>query len=331
LPVRRDPARGATPSGGSLSHLASYVALQRTGELDRRADVLEALLRRCTACPRRCLVDRSRDHGECGVGAAALVASWGPHFGEEPPISGRRGSGTVFLSGCNLRCRFCQNADISRATVDAGTGRTLDAAALADVMLQLQAEGCHNLNWVSPTHQVVALVRALAVAAARGLRIPVVYNTNAYDSLAVLRRLDGVVDVWMPDLKYADADVAQDLSGVPDYPVRARAAITEMFRQVGGRWWVDGDGVLRRGLLVRILVPPGGLAGEDESLRWLAETLSPDVAVSLMAQYRPAHLAGSPGSPPALARRLEPAEYRRALAALERTNRSPDTFVQPLL
>jgi len=306
----------------------SYLELHRGGELRHRAERLSSMLSSCTACPRRCQVDRGASVGECGTPVQARVASWGPHFGEEPPLTGSRGSGTVFLSSCNLRCRFCQNADISQPA-GAGTGEELTAGELAAVMLELQARGCHNINWVSPTHQVAALVEALDIAAERGLDVPVVYNSNAYESPTVLRLLDGVVDVYLPDLKYADADVALRLSGVEDYAAHARAAITEMFRQVGSAWETDAQGVLRRGLLVRLLVLPGGLAGEEDSLRWLAAELSPEVAVSLMSQYRPTHRAADPDLPEALARRLSAREYRRALEVLREVNCSENSYVQP--
>jgi putative pyruvate formate lyase activating enzyme len=266
----------------------SYVAMARSGTLAERADRLEQLLSDCTLCPRECRVDRHSELGTCSTGAAPVVASHNPHFGEEPPISGRRGSGTVFLANCNLSCVFCQNHDISQRPRDfaarAGTGHDL-----ARMFLDLRQYGCHNINWVSPTHQVPQLVRALDDAAAEGLDIPIVYNTNGYDSVEVLQLLDGVVDIYMPDLKYADAATGERLSGVPDYPQRARAALAEMHRQVGDTWQLGRDGELQRGLLVRLLVLPDGLAGIDDNLRWIARNLSPRVTISLLAQYRPAN------------------------------------------
>lgn len=201
-------------------------------------------------------------------------------------------------------------------------------AALADVMLELQEAGCHNINWVSPTHQVPQLVRALLLAAEAGLNIPIVYNTNAYDSLEVLQLLDGIVDIYMPDLKYADPLAAQSFSRIKDYPQRARAAIGEMYRQVGETWVTDEKGILRRGLLVRILVLPGDSAGVEQSLTWLSENCSPKVAVSLMSQYRPCHWAAR-GRYPTLARPITLEEYKRALAALAQYNLSDNTYVQP--
>jgi putative pyruvate formate lyase activating enzyme len=314
----------------TIGPVASYRALLAGGELERRAVALDRLLDSCELCPRRCGADRRKALGSCATGADPVVASWGAHFGEEPPISGTRGSGTIFLANCNLRCVFCQNHDISQRP-KAFLGAASTTEELAEIMLELEAAGCHNLNWVSPTHQVPQLVRALLLAARRGLRIPVVYNSNAYDSVAVLALLEGVVDVYLPDLKYADEADARECSRVPDYPRIARAALAEMFRQVGQHWECDGEGVLRQGLLVRLLALPRGVAGVEESLRWLAEALSPQVAVSLMSQYRPAHRAALPGRYPRLARRLTPSEYLAGIEALRRWNTSENTLVQPYL
>ncbi|MGQ9496075.1 MAG: radical SAM protein [Thermoanaerobaculaceae bacterium] len=306
---------------------ASYRRLCASGELSRRAEKLAQMLSPCVLCPRNCRVDRFQELGKCGTSHLLHVASWHPHFGEEPPISGVRGSGTVFLANCNMRCVFCQNWDISQ---DPKTYlcRTMTPEALAEAMLQLQEQGCENINWVSPTHQVPQLVKALALAAEAGLHIPIVYNTNAYDSVEVLKLLDGIVDIYMPDLKYADPLPGESFSLVKDYPQRARAAIEEMYRQVGDTWLTDERGVLRRGLLVRILVLPQDLAGVEQSLAWLSQSCSPKVAVSLMSQYRPCHWAAR-GRYPELARPITLEEYRQALAALAQYNRSENTYVQP--
>jgi len=295
----------------------SYVRLARSGELVARARSLAGMLTDCTVCPRDCRVDRRIELGDCATGADAVVASWGPHHGEERPISARRGSGTVFLANCNLDCAFCQNWDVSQRPRDP-RHRRMTAEELAAVFLELQDAGCHNLNWVSPTHQVPQLVTALEVAADRGLSIPVVYNSNGYDSVEVLRELDGVVDVWMPDLKYSDASIGRRLSGVPDYPHRARAALAEMYRQVGDGWRLGPSGELLRGMLVRILVLPEDRAGVGDSLDWIARELSPEVAVSLLAQYRPEHRVRLGGFPE-IARPLAAAEWRSAVGALRRT------------
>jgi len=277
---------------------------------------LDALLSDCTVCPHECRVDRRTELGTCSTGAEAVVASWNPHHGEEPVISCHRGSGTVFLANCNLRCAFCQNHDISQQPRDFA-GREISAEELAAVFIGLQDQGCHNLNWVSPSHQVPQLVRALEVAARRGLEIPIVFNSNGYDSLEVLRLLDGVVDIWMPDLKYADPDAGCRLSGIEDYPQRARAALAEMYSQVGDAWELGPEGELRRGLLVRMLVLPEGLAGIEDNLHWISQNLSPRVAISLLAQYRPAHRIPGSAEFHDIDRTVNHDEWRRAVTALE--------------
>jgi len=301
---------------GTKSWRASYVRLARSGELSERVRKLDALLADCTVCPRKCRVDRRTEFGTCATGAEAVVASWNPHHGEEPVISCRRGSGTVFLANCNLRCVFCQNHDISQRPTDFA-GRETSSEELATIFLDLQDQGCHNINWVSPSHQVPQLVRALTVAARRGLEIPVVYNTNAYDSQETLRLLDGVVDIWMPDLKYADADAGCRLSGIEDYPQRARAALAEMYRQVGDAWELGPEGELRRGLLVRMLVLPEDLAGIEDNLEWISHNLLPRVAISLLAQYHPANRVPGSLEFADLDRRISREEWRRAVEALE--------------
>jgi putative pyruvate formate lyase activating enzyme len=305
----------------------AYRGLLESGELERRAAELEGMLSACELCPRRCGVNRHREPGRCFTGAEPVVASWGRHLGEEPPLSGHLGSGTVFLANCNLRCAFCQNADVSQRPAY-HAGHASRPEELAAAMLELQGEGCHNINWVSPTHQVPALVRALGLAAANGLSVPIVYNSNGYDSVGVLELLDGVVDIYMPDVKYSDEVVADELSGIAEYPQAARRAVAEMFRQVGETWEVAADGTLQRGLLVRILVLPGSLAGAADTIRWLGHELSPLVAVSLMSQYRPSHRAGRLPAHPELARPIRADEFLEAVRALERFNFSPHTMVQ---
>ena len=295
---------------------AGYVGLARSGELAERVRRLDEILRDCTVCPHECRVDRTQELGTCATGAEAVVASWNPHHGEEPVISCRRGSGTVFLANCNLRCAFCQNHDISQRP-SSFAGQEMPAEAVAAIMVDLQDRGCHNINWVSPSHQVPQLVRALAAAAARGLTIPVVYNTNGYDSVEVLRLLDGVVDIYMPDLKYADPDAGCRLSAIENYPRHAREALAEMYRQVGDAWELGPEGELRRGLLVRMLVLPEGLAGVEENLEWLSHTLSPRIAISLLAQYRPAHRVPRSAVFSDIDRCVNRDEWRRAVAALE--------------
>lgn len=295
-----------------MPSLPSYLKLMESGELARRVEALLALLGECRVCPRNCRSKRLEDRrGVCETGRLAEVASWCVHRGEEPCISGSRGSGTVFFAHCNLKCLFCQNYQISQEW-PAGEG-AVTAERLAEIYLELQGQGAHNLNWVSPSHVVPQALEALLLAARRGLRLPVVYNSNGYDSCEVLRLLDGVVDIYLPDLKYADDSVADELSRVLGYVPNAQAALAEMWRQVG-RLQVDAEGVATRGLLVRHLVLPNGLSGTAEVLRFLAEELSPDVAVSLMAQYYPRHRALEH---PLLARKVGRGEYARAVEALE--------------
>jgi putative pyruvate formate lyase activating enzyme len=298
-----------------LSPEPCYLALA-SGELAERANRLQEMLGECALCPHQCRVDRFRELGVCRTGAEPVVATATPHFGEEPVISGRHGSGTVFLAGCNLSCVYCQNHEISQPQPGHQRSPT-SIEALANTFLDLQKQGCHNLSWVSPTHQTAQLVSALAVAVEKGLRLPVVYNSNAYESVEVLQLLDGLVDIYLPDLKYADPATAGELSTAPDYPRHARAAITEMLRQVGDSWSVGADGMLLRGLLVRLLVLPNDLADIADSLQWISSQLSSRVAVSLMAQYFPTHLASACDCYPLLCRTVSDGEWARAITALE--------------
>jgi putative pyruvate formate lyase activating enzyme len=297
----------------------SYLSLAQSGELARRAQVAREMMRACSVCPRECGVDRlAGERGFCRQGAAPVVASWNRHLWEEPPISGTRGSGTIFFSGCVGRCLFCQNWPISQL----GHGQEVSEARLAEMMLELQDQGAHNVNLVTATHFVPAVLAALDIAVRQGFRLPLVYNCGGYESLETLRLLDGVVDIYLPDAKYADDEAARRLSGFPDYVAVNRAALREMVRQVGdelaGGLAVDDDGLARRGLIVRHLVLPGGLAGTAEVLRWIARELSPRVPVSLMAQYFPAYraLADQPEDP-ALGRPITGDEYLAALEAFD--------------
>ena len=289
----------------------SYVALFESGELRRRAEQLVQRLGACDICPRGCGVDRLNGRvGYCSSAFEPLVAASCEHRGEEPPLSGSRGSGTVFFANCNLRCVYCQNHEISQMPeLHARDGVT--AGGLAAEMLRLQDQlRCHNINLVSPTHFVPQIVEALLLAIPRGLRLPLVYNTNAYDSPDILRLLGDIVDVYLPDLKYSSDTVAARLSGARDYVGVSRAAIKEMYRQVGPDLVLDEEGAVARGLIVRQLVLPGGLAGSLESLSWLAEELSNTVTLSIMAQYYPAHLALDM---PVLSRRVTSAEYGKVV------------------
>lgn len=288
----------------------AYLALHRSGELADRAARAVAGLASCKVCPRDCEVDRLADESAvCRLGRHAMVSSAFPHHGEEDCLRGWRGSGTVFFSMCNLRCVFCQNHEISQLK----TGRELDANALADVFLRLQDAGCHNLNWVTPEHVVPQALEALDLAAGRGLRLPLVYNTSAYDSMASLAHLDGVVDIYMPDFKMWDEELGFRYLKVRDYAAVARRVVREMHRQVGDLVF-DSDGLARRGLLVRHLVMPGDVAGTREVMRWLVDEISPDVYVNVMDQYHPDARVGD-GKYAEIDRRITAAEMDAALAA----------------
>jgi putative pyruvate formate lyase activating enzyme len=282
----------------------SYLALHETGELARRIPTAEALMAECRLCPRGCRARRLEGEiGVCGVGRDAVVSSAGPHFGEEAPLVGVGGSGTIFFARCNLRCVFCQNYEISQE----GEGDVVSTDRLARMMLHLQQRGCHHINLVTPTHQAPQILRALAVAVADGLRLPLVYNCGGYESLEVLRLLEGVVDIYMPDFKYGEVEAGRRYSGVENYPAAARAALLEMHRQVGDLV-LDGCGVARRGLLVRHLVLPNDAAGTEEVIRFLA-ALSPEIYLNLMDQYRPCYRAHEH---PRIARRPTREEMERA-------------------
>jgi putative pyruvate formate lyase activating enzyme len=287
-------------------------------ELAQRADKLERMLRDCRVCPRSCGVDRSSEkRGFCGSGDLPLVSWYGPHFGEEPPISGDRGAGNIFFGNCNLRCVYCQNHQISQDPMAVRNG-AVECRRLADIMVELAESGCHNINLVSPTHFVPQIVRALSFARAAGLSIPVVYNSSAYECAEVLSLLEGVIYVYLPDLKYADDEVARSFSQVDHYVSSARAAIREMHRQMGTTLLYNGDGVLIQGLIIRLLVLPNDLGGIEQSLEFIHDELSPDVAVSLMAQYYPAHQVVRTDQYPLLSRGISAAEWLRAVEAMDR-------------
>jgi putative pyruvate formate lyase activating enzyme len=268
-----------------------YIELYRSGELERRAEALEERLAACDICPRECGVNRLEGkQGFCHSGLLPIVASVGAHHGEEPVLSGRRGSGTIFLGNCNLRCVYCQNYQISQ-DYKAQRRNEVETSVLAENMLYLQDElGCHNINLVSPSHFVPQIVRALLEAVPLGLKLPLVYNTSSYDAVATLRQLDGIISIYLADLRYASNKWGRRFSKAPDYVERARAAIKEMQRQVGNLI-VDEENIAQKGLIVRHLILPNGIAGSRESLSWLASEISPRVALSLMSQYFPAHRA----------------------------------------
>jgi putative pyruvate formate lyase activating enzyme len=293
----------------------SYLALYHSGELKRRADVMEARLENCEICPRNCRVNRLQSEmGFCHSGLLPIVDTVCQHLGEEPPISGTKGSGTVFFSNCNLRCVYCQNHQISQNWRKEKV-KEISFQELAEKLLYLQNElGCHNINFVSPSHFVPQILKTLELAAPMGLKIPLVYNTSGYDALETIKALDGIIDIYLPDLRYASNTIAKFYSQAPNYVEHARNAIKEMYRQVGNLI-ADENGIAQRGLIVRHLILPGGLAGSEESLTWLTKEVSSDVNLSLMAQYYPAHNAARF---PVLSRGITEAEYNEVVDLLDK-------------
>ena len=295
----------------------NYLKLFHTGELQDRVEQLEKLLASCTVCPRDCGNDRLKDEiAACYSGKLPIVSSYTAHFGEEPCLSGSRGAGNIFFGNCNLRCAYCQNYQISQTWREQKKNE-ITHERLAEMMLELQEKGCHNIGFVSPTHFAPQMARAIFIAAEKGLRLPIVYNTNAYDSVAVLKLLDGIVDVYLPDLKYAENENGFLYSKVRGYTDFARAAIKEMFRQMGDQLIFDENGLLQKGLVIRLLVLPNDLAGIEENLRWIKNDLSPKTAISLMAQYYPTNKAATDQRYILLSRRISEREWYEAIEILE--------------
>lgn len=284
-----------------------YLKLHESGELAERAKLLHQILASCVLCPRKCRVNRlAGERGYCRSGAEVMVSSSGPHFGEEPEIVGRSGSGTIFLTNCSLRCVYCQNYEISHL----GHGEELSVGEVADLMLDLQHIGCENVNLVTPTHYAPQLIDAISVAAGKGLRLPIFWNCSGYENVEIIRLLEGVVDIYKPDFKYGDAAPAQRYSNVPDYFERCQEAVKEMHRQVGDLK-VDARGVAYRGLLVRHLVLPNNLAGSKKVLEFISKEVSRECYINVMAQYRP---CGRAREYEELSRRPTPREYLEVVA-----------------
>ena len=293
-------------SGTAAGWRPAYLQLEDEGRFAERIDEADAILESCRLCPRHCGVDRLRgETGVCRSTDQAVVFSAQPHFGEELPLVGRFGSGTIFFSQCNLRCVFCQNWPIAHE----GRGDRFDDERLADLMLTVQRIGCHNVNLVTPTHVMPQILRATRIAARKGLRIPLCYNTGGYDAIEAIRLLDGIVDIYLPDLKFMDAAEAERYTGAPDYPETAQRAIAEMHRQVGDLV-TDDRGVALRGLMIRHLVMPNRVAGTREFVRWVAGTLSTSTYVNIMSQYRVEHRAFEY---PPIARAITADEYLEAM------------------
>ena len=290
-----------------MSFVPSYIALYESGELKERIEKLMAILKSCTLCPRKCEVNRLEGElGVCQAGSTLMISSAFPHFGEEPPLVGQNGSGTIFLTHCNLRCVFCQNYDISHL----GDGAKSSPEEMAKYMVALQNRGCHNINFVTPTHFVPQIVSALPKAIEMGLRIPLVYNCGGYESIKVIKLLENIFDIYMPDAKFADSENAKKYCKAPDYPEVVKEVLKEMHRQVGVLQ-INHQGIAERGVLIRHLVMPEGLAGTEKIMKFIAEELSPDSYVNIMIQYYPHYKASKY---PELSRRITLGEFQDALA-----------------
>ncbi len=283
----------------------SYLELLEKGELEKRIEALYERMSPCRICPHECKVDRLKgEKGFCKVGGKPVVSSYGPHFGEERPLVGTNGSGTIFFTWCNMACVYCQNWDISHL----GEGDEITVEDLAKIMLILQVWGCHNINLVTPTHQIAFIVEAIKIAAEKGLNLPIVYNCGGYESVETLKLLDGIIDIYMPDIKYMDEKVAFKLSKVKNYPKVVKEAVKEMHRQVGDL--IIEDGIAKRGLIIRHLVLPGDLSQTEEVIKFVAEEISKDTYFNLMDQYRP---CGDAWKYPPLDRMINKEEWNRAL------------------
>jgi len=288
-----------------VTFIPSYIRLFEDGKLQPRIRVLKEFLKECRLCPRECGVNRvNGEMGVCQAGLEPMVSSVFPHFGEEPPLVGHHGSGTIFLTHCNLRCIFCQNYDISHL----GNGEPMTSSDMARVMVRLQEMGCHNINFVTPTHYAPQIVTSLPEAIEKGLRLPIVYNCSGYESLEVIRLLEGVVDIYMPDAKYMDGKYSKQFSNAPDYPEIIKKVLKEMHRQVGDLT-TNSNGVAKRGLLIRHLVMPNGVASSEAVLKFIAEEISVHSYVNIMDQYRPEYQAREC---PEINRRITRKEYQEA-------------------
>jgi putative pyruvate formate lyase activating enzyme len=294
-----------------MSFIPSYIKLSEKGELEKRIRLLNDFLKECRLCPRECRINRLDGKvGYCKAPYELMVSSAFPHFGEEPPLVGYHGSGTIFLTHCSLRCLFCQNYDISHE----GRGELVNSSDMARAMKRLQEVGCHNINFVTPTHYAPQILASLAEAIGMGLRLPIVYNCSGYESMEVIRLLDGIVDIYMPDAKYMDEDHARRYSDAPDYPGVLKTILKEMHRQVGDLR-INSSGIAERGLLIRHLVMPGGAASSEEVLKFIAEEVSVHTYVNIMDQYRPEYRAFDL---PEIGRRITHKEYLEAIQLAKR-------------
>lgn len=292
----------------------SYLKLYRTGELKERAQQTDKILQSCTSCPRNCLVDRTLDElGKCISGYLPIVSSYTPHYGEEPVLSGTRGAGNIFFGNCNLKCVFCQNHTISQNWKEEKKNE-ISFERLADIMIELQERQCHNIGLVSPTHFSAQILKSIYLAAEKGLQLPIIYNTNGYDSVDMLKLYDGVIDIYLPDFKYGNDEYAKKYSKVDDYFEKTSMAIKEMYRQVGDELVYDGD-VVVRGLIIRHLVLPNDLSETEKVFKFIAEELSPKIHISVMSQYYPTFMAKRDIL---IDRTIRESEYDRVLRLLDK-------------
>lgn len=284
----------------------SYLELHRNGGLRKRIQEAQSLLESCCLCPRKCGVNRIKDKkGFCRTGSRARVYSYGPHSGEEPPISGQRGSGTIFFSGCNMSCVYCQNYKFSQLNPE---DKEMESEELAQLMLELQKSGCHNINLVTPTHILPQILEALSLAISGGLRLPLVYNTSGYELPEVISLLDRIVDIFLPDMRYADNEMSERYSKTLYYPESNRAAIIRMYQQVGNAQ-INQQGLIEKGLIIRHLVLPDNIAGTEKIMNFIAQEVSISTHISLMSQYLPCYKAGEF---PEINRRISEQEYTQA-------------------
>jgi putative pyruvate formate lyase activating enzyme len=289
-----------------MASIPSYITLHEKGELRQRIKLLKEFLKECRLCPRECRVNRlDGEAGVCQAGSELMVSSAFPHFGEEPPLVGYQGSGTIFLTHCNLRCIFCQNYDISHL----GGGERITSSDMVRNMIRLQEMGCHNINFVTPTHYAPQIVGSLLEAIEKGLRLPIVYNCSGYESMEVIRLLEGIVDIYMPDVKYLDEKHSKRFSNAPDYPEVIKKILKEMHRQVGDLT-TNAKGIAERGLLIRHLVMPNEVASSEAVLKFIAEEISVHSYVNIMDQYRPEYRAHEY---PEINRRITHKEYMEAI------------------
>ncbi|MHB1687274.1 MAG: radical SAM protein [Ignavibacteriaceae bacterium] len=292
----------------------SYLKLFHSGELKRRALVMEEILKACTNCPRNCLTDRTKNEfGKCLSGYLPIVSSYTPHFGEEPVLSGTNGAGNIFFGNCNLKCVYCQNSDISQSW-KSEIKNQVSFERLADIMIDLQEKNCHNIGFVSPTHFSSQILKSIEIAISKGLQLPLIYNTNGYDSVEILKLYDGVVDIYLPDCKYGNDEYAKKYSKVDDYFSKAKLALKEMYRQLGDEVIYDG-GIMVRGLIIRHLVLPNDLSETEEVLKFITTELSSKVHLSIMSQYYPAFMAKRDIL---MDRTIRESEYEKVLRLLDK-------------